>query len=57
MQPLPPEHLPAVAHFFFTLFGIPFTVAWTNLGAWILVIVAFVAGVGLRLPKFLEGKD
>lgn len=46
-----------MAHFFFTQFGIPFTVAWTNLGVWILVIVVFIAGVGLRLPKFIEGKD
>ena len=57
MLPLPPELLPGVAHFFFTLIGIPFTIAWTNLGAWVLVIVAFVAGVGFRLPKFIEGGD
>ena len=29
---LPPELLPGVPHFFFTLFGVPFTVAYPNLG-------------------------
>lgn len=55
MNPLPPEVLPGVAHFFFTLFGVPFTVAYPNLICWIVVIVAFVLGVAVRLPRFIEG--
>jgi len=54
---LPPEALPGVPYFFFTLFGVPVTVAYPNLGAWILVLVVFVAAAFLRLPGFVEGKD
>ncbi len=57
MHPLPPEALPAVPHFFFSLFNVPFTVAWPNLIAWITVAVVFIAGAALRLPRFIEGKD
>jgi hypothetical protein len=54
---LPPELLPGVPHFFFTLFGVPFTVAYPNLLVWIVLAVMFVAGALLRLPRFIEGKD
>ena len=57
MHPLPPEMLPGVPHFTFSLFKVPFTVAWANLTVWILVIVLFVVGATLRLPKFIEGGD
>jgi hypothetical protein len=57
MDPLPPELLPGVPHFFFTLFKVPFTVAYPNLIFWIVVIVAFVIGVAARLPRFIEGGD
>src|SRR5665647_2484994 len=39
---LPPELLPGVPHFFFTLFGVPFTVAYPNLVVWIVLAVVFV---------------
>src|SRR5450759_1900858 len=54
---LPPELLPGVPHFFFTLFGVPFTVAYPNLVVWIVLAVVFVGGAFLRLPRFIEGKD
>ena len=54
---LPPEALPGVPYFFFTLFGVPVTVAYPNLTAWILLAVVFVGGAFLRLPRFIEGKD
>ncbi len=57
MHPLPPELLPGVPYFTFSLFKIPFTVAWPNLIAWITVAVVFVAGAALRLPRFIEGRD
>ncbi len=57
MHPLPPELLPGVPYFTFSLLKIPFTVAWPNLIAWITVAVVFVAGAALRLPRFIEGKD
>ena len=57
MLPLPPQTLPGVPHFFFTLFGVPVTVAYPNLSAWILVVVVFVAAAFFRLPQFVEGKD
>jgi len=57
MPLLPPELLPGVPHFFFTLLGVPITVAYPNLVAWIVLAVAFVAAVFLRLPRFIEGKD
>ena len=57
MHPLPPEILPGVPHFTFSLFKIPFTVAWANLAVWIVIIVLFVVGAALRLPKFIEGGD
>ena len=57
MHPLPPEALPAVPHFFFTLLGVPFTVAWPNLIAWVIVVVVFVAGVFARLPRSIEGGE
>ena len=53
MHPLPPEHLPAVSHFSFTLFNVPVTVAWPNLIAWIAVIAVFVIGAWGRLPHWL----
>jgi len=53
VHPLPPEALPGVAHFTFTLLGMPFTVAWPNLIAWIVVVVAFVAGAWARLPRWI----
>jgi hypothetical protein len=57
MLPLPPEMLPGVPYFFFTLFGVPVTIAYPNLSAWILVAVVFVGATFLRLPRFVEGKD
>jgi hypothetical protein len=54
---LPPELLPGVPQFFFTLFGVPFTVAYPNLVVWIVLAVVFVGGAFLRLPRFIEGKD
>jgi len=57
LHPLPPEALPAVPHFFFTLLGVPFTVAWPNLIAWVIVVVVFVAGVFARLPRSIEGGE
>jgi hypothetical protein len=54
---LPPEALPGVPYFFFTLFGVPVTIAYPNLSAWILVVVVFVAATLFRLPRFVEGKD
>ena len=57
MNPLPPELLHAVPHFFFTLLKVPFTVAYPNLIVWIVVIVAFAVGAGARLPRFIEGGD
>ena len=52
MHPLPPEALPSVHHFMFTLFGIPVTVAWPNLIAWIVVVAAFVVALWLRIPRW-----
>ena len=57
MHPLPPELLPGVPSVTFSLLKIPFTVAWPNLIAWITVVVVFVAGAALRLPRFIEGGD
>ncbi len=57
MNPLPPELLPGVPHFFFTLFKIPFTVAYPNLVFWIVVIVVFVLAAVVRLPGFIEGGE
>ena len=54
---LPPEALPGVPYFFFTLFGVPVTVAYPNLSAWVLVAAVFVAAAFLRLPRFVEGTD
>jgi hypothetical protein len=54
---LPPETLPGVPYFFFILFGVPVTVAYPNLTAWILVAVVFVGAAFLRLPRFVEGTD
>ena len=54
---LPPEALPGVPYFFFTLFGVPVTIAYPNLTAWILVAVVFTAAAFVRLPGFVEGKD
>jgi hypothetical protein len=53
---LPPEALPGVPYFFFTLFGVPVTIAYPNLSAWILVAVVFIAAAFVRLPRFVEGK-
>jgi hypothetical protein len=53
VHPLPPEVLPGVPHFFFTLFGVPVTVAWPNLIAWIVVAAAFVAGLFVRIPRWI----
>jgi hypothetical protein len=57
MVPLPPETLPGVPHFFFTLLSVPFTVAWPNAVALIIVVVVFILGAWARLPGFIEGKD
>ncbi len=57
MAPLPPQTLSGVAHFFFTVFGIPVTVAYFNLAFWIVVIVVFVMAAVARLPRFLEGGE
>jgi hypothetical protein len=57
LHPLPPEALPAVPHFFFTFLDIPFTIAWPNLIAWVIVVVVFVAGAFARLPRFMEGGE
>ena len=54
---LPPETLPGVPYFFFTLMGVPVTVAYPNLTAWIVLAVVFVCAAFLRLPRFIEGKD
>jgi hypothetical protein len=54
---LPPETLPGVPYFFFTLFGVPVTVAYPNLTAWIVLAIVFVGAAFLRLPRFIEGKD
>ena len=54
---LPPELLPGVPNFLFTLFGVPFTVAYPNLIVWIVLAVVFVGGVFMRLPRFIEGGD
>jgi hypothetical protein len=54
---LPPETLPGVPYFFFTLFGVPVTVAYPNLIAWVVLAVVFVGGAFLRLPRFIEGGD
>jgi hypothetical protein len=54
---LPPETLPGVPYFFFTLFGVPVTVAYPNLTAWIVLALVFVGAAFLRLPRFIEGKD
>jgi hypothetical protein len=54
---LPPETLPGVPYFFFTLLGVPVTVAYPNLAAWILVAVTFIAAAFVRLPGFVEGRD
>jgi hypothetical protein len=54
---LPPEALPGVPYFFFTLFGVPVTLAYPNLTAWILVAVVFIAAAFVRLPGFVEGRD
>ena len=53
MHLLPPEVLPGVPHFIFTLLRVPFTVAWPNLIAWLVVIVAFVAGAWARIPRWI----
>ena len=53
MHPLPPEVLPAVPHFMFTLLHVPVTVGWPNLIAWVIVIVAFFAGAWARLPRWV----
>lgn len=57
MHPLPPQVLPAVPHFFFSLLGVPFTIAWPNLIFWIVVVFVFVAGAFARLPRFIEGGE
>ena len=53
MHLLPPEALPAVPHFTFTLLKVPFTIAWPNLIAWLAVIAAFAAGAWARLPRWI----
>ena len=53
MHPLPPEQLPSVAHFTFTLLKVPFTVAWPNLIGWLGVIAVFVAAAWGRLPRWI----
>jgi hypothetical protein len=53
VHPLPPEALPAVPYFTFTLLKVPFTIAWPNLIAWLVVIAAFVAGAWARLPRWI----
>jgi hypothetical protein len=53
VHPLPPESLPSVSHFSFTLLRVPFTVAWPNLAAWLVVIAVFVAGAWARLPRWI----
>ena len=50
MHPLPPELLPGVPYFTFTLLHLPFTIAWPNLIAWLVVIAAFVGGAWARIP-------
>ena len=47
---LPPEMLPGVPYFFFTLFNVPFTVAYPNLIVWIVVAVVFVVGAAAPAP-------
>ena len=54
---LPHETLPGVPYFFFTLFGVPVTVAYPNLTAWIVLAVVFVGAAFLRLPRFIECGD
>ena len=54
---LPPEAFPGVPYFFFTLFGVPVTIAYPNLTAWNLVAVVFIAAAFVRLPGFVEGKE
>jgi hypothetical protein len=51
--PLPPEALPVVSHFTFTLLRMPFDVAWPNLIVWLVVIVAVVGGAWARLPRWI----
>ena len=51
--PAAPELLPGVPHFTFTLLRVPFTVAWPNLVAWIVVVAAVVAGAWARLPRWI----
>ena len=53
MHPLPPETLHGVSHFTFTLFNVPFSVAWPNLIAWLVVIAVFVIGGWARLPRWI----
>lgn len=53
MHPLPPELLPGVSQFTFTLLRVPFTVAWPNLVAWIVVVAAVVGGAWARLPRWI----
>lgn len=53
MHPLPPELLPGVPYFTFTLLHLPFTIAWPNLIAWLVVIAAFVGGAWARIPRWI----
>jgi len=57
MHPLPPEMLPGVHAFTFTLLKVPFTVAYPNLIAMGVAIVAFALGAWARLPRFIEGGE
>jgi hypothetical protein len=57
MLMVPPEMLPGVPYFFFTLFGAPVTVAWPNLTAWVVLAIVFVGAALPRLPRGIEGKD
>jgi hypothetical protein len=53
VHPLPPELLPGVPHFTFSLLRVPFTIAWPNLIAWLVIIAAFVAGAWARIPRWI----
>ena len=63
MHPLPPEALPAVPYFTFTLLKVPFTIAWPNLIAWLeglkrdLEIPASIQAAGVAEVDFLAKVD
>ncbi|HVC19195.1 MAG TPA: hypothetical protein VNE16_03890 [Vicinamibacterales bacterium] len=50
MPTLPPDALPAVPHLAWSVFNL----AIPNLVAWLVVLVALVAGLSTRLPRVFE---